>query len=233
MKRIAIISAIVLLAMATVPPVSAGELGLSYPYEMSDMRIGEGIQYTIEVGVHNRGNELMHIEMSAEGPIADYITFSPTEFDIDIEGSKRVTVSIAPLPEGIYGGLVSATQMISDSSGEGAVIHTGLSIGAPINVTAGDPPTEDDENVPPDDNLPEDDENIPPDDETPEENDNVPTDNVNNDNNPIPDDTDFSSTGGPDPLMIAAVAMVGIACVVVFIVPWLGKRREGDTVVTQ
>lgn len=221
MKASVIISAAIFLAILAVP-VSASELALTSPHGMSNLKIEKGCPYTFEVGVHNEGANQMHIKMSAEGSISSYTTFLPVEFDIDTDRSERVTVSVAPLPEGIYDGVISATQMIPDSTGEGASMHTGISLSAPIKITAGEPsiPGEN-ENVPPDDDQPEENENIPPDDETPEENDNTPADN-----------DDFSSTSGPDPLMIAAVAMVGIACVVVFIVPWLGRRREDGTVAT-
>lgn len=204
MKIVAIIGIAIVFAMLAAP-VSAGTLALTSPHGMDSMKIDEGQAKQLQVGVHNEGTAQISVKMSAEGTIAPHITFSHQEFDLEAGDSKSVTISIEPLQEGVYGGTITATQMVSGSSDGGTAMHAGISLSAPIQVTAGEPSSEENnENIPPDDNSPQNDNGIP------------------DDGGEIPP----SGSSSLSPLGIVAAVLVGIACVVVLVVPRIRRKQE-------
>ncbi len=172
-------SAIVLfLALAITLPVTSSSLALTSPHGMDDIEIDQGVSYSLEVGIHNEGENQVHIMMSADGSISQYLSFSLSEFDLAGKESKRVTVNISPPPLGTFEGLITATQTVTV---EGAGMHTGVSLSAPIKVNVVEPasPPDDNDDLPPAEN-----DNIPPD-----ENDDIPP--ADDNDLPPPEDDDL------------------------------------------
>lgn len=202
-----------LLTVVSVSSVSATvEIAIASP-PLENLVVTPGQEFSVNIRVYNNGDGVFvaHLEATEDLPV----TFAKNDFELTAGTSSQVKTTFG-IPDGwqlgeIHNGDISVKALLPEgTSGSSTSAQILGSLSKHVSLKVGDEP-----DVPAE---PQDNDNLPPeDDDTEDEGDETP---------PV-------GSGNLNPLEIAAAVMVGIACVVVIIIPLLKKKRGGNTDVAQ